>query len=80
MTCGDRGISVWDLVAGWPAVAGVTGDKRTKDFSDQWSPWVIGGNRGSPALTGDEIGDKISAPKITKDLGELGVHCGVLSD
>ena len=42
---------------------------------DQRSPGVIGGHLWSPVVTGDEIGDEISAPKMTKDLGEfMGVH------
>ena len=28
-------------------------------------------------MTGDEIGDKMCAPKITKDLGELGERLGI---
>ena len=38
-------------------------------------PRVTGSNQWSPVVTGDEIGDEICAPKITKDLGEfMGVH------
>ena len=36
---------------------------------------MTGSNWRSPVVTGNEIGDKISAPKITNDFGEfMGVH------